>query len=47
MRLFVIIGIVCSFVSCSNSETFNRGYVISKSHLEPEQEVSADQADAP
>lgn len=47
MKLFVIIGIVCSLVSCSNSETFNRGYVISKSHLEPEQEASSGQDDTP
>lgn len=47
MKLLILIGTVCSLASCSSSDTYNRGYVISKSHLEPEIEVSADQADAP
>jgi len=41
MKLLVLVGAFLSLISCSQSDTFNRGYVISQSEMEAEQEVSS------
>lgn len=43
MRTLLIVGVCFACMSCSQSESFNRGYVISKTHLEPEQEAPSNE----
>ncbi len=45
-RLILSIGICLLFTSCAQNEHFNRGYVISKSNLDEEPELS-DEEKAP
>jgi len=40
MKVLFILGVFFSCVSCEQRDHFNRGYVISKSHLESEPESS-------
>jgi hypothetical protein len=38
MKSLLLIALSFCLASCSNGESMNRGYVISKSQLEPEKE---------
>lgn len=38
MKLLALMGLCLILNSCNNGDTLNRGYVISKSQLEPELE---------
>lgn len=43
MRLLLIAGICFSLAACSQGDSFNRGYVISKTHVEIEKEASSNE----
>jgi hypothetical protein len=41
MKWLVLIGLSLFLNSCDNGNSYTRGYVISKSHLEPEADAAA------
>ena len=43
IRLSFLMGLFLLFTACSQNDTYQRGYVISKSHLETEAESSSDE----